>query len=142
MAFTHFSRVSSNNIVTYTTQIDNNLILDENGEVSIDLGIKHLYDTMPESVGDRWFVSDLNSPRGFGNIGYLYLEEYDKFIAQKPHSSWILNTDDPNYFYWQCPIPYPSDGKTAANPDGIEYTWVEKVDFENGTSFCNWVAVN
>lgn len=130
MEYTYFSRVSSDNVVLYTTQIENSFILDENGEVSIDLGVQHLCQTFSDCSEDRWIVSDLNSSRGFGNPGYLYLPEYDKFIEPKPYSSWSLNTDNPNYFYWAPPVPLPSD----SNVDGKKYVWVEEIQ--------NWVAAN
>jgi hypothetical protein len=130
MEYTYFSRVSSDNVVLYTTQIENSFILDESGEVSIDLGVQHLYQTFPDCNEDRWIVSDLNSPRGFGNPGYLYLPEYDRFVEPKPYPSWSLNTDNPDYFYWVSPVPLPDD----SNVDGKKYVWVEELQ--------NWVATN
>lgn len=51
----------------------------------------------------------------YAGIGYIYIDELDIFLAQKPYPSWILNTE---LKCWEPPVPIPSDSK--------EYYWNEE----------------
>ena len=51
----------------------------------------------------------------YANIGDIYDEVRDAFIAPKPYSSWILNEETCR---WEAPISYPNDNKV--------YVWNDK----------------
>ena len=62
--------------------------------------------------------SDLSTPsesqekslrKNYAGIGYTYDKERDAFIPPKPEDSWILNEET---CQWECPLPYPTDGKS------------------------------
>ena len=65
--------------------------------------------------------SDLTKPssdqskalrKNYAGIGYTYDKDRDAFIPPKPEESWTLNETT---CQWDCPLPYPTDGKS--------YTW-------------------
>lgn len=58
----------------------------------------------------------------YAGVGYLYLDEYDAFVPQKPHASWVLND---SVMAWEAPTPYPDDGG--------QYIWNEQEQ--------NWLPV-
>ena len=53
--------------------------------------------------------------KNYAGIGYIYDEQRDAFIPQKPYASFILNEDT---CLWEPPVPYPTDGE--------QYTWNEE----------------
>ena len=65
--------------------------------------------------------SNLSSPssdqskalrKNYAGIGFTYDKDRDAFIPPKPEESWTLNETT---CQWDCPLPYPTDGKS--------YTW-------------------
>ena len=61
-----------------------------------------------------WIETSFTSAfRGnYAGIGYTYDQERDAFIPPKCEESWTLNEST---CQWECPLPYPTDGKS--------YTW-------------------
>jgi len=59
--------------------------------------------------------------KNYAGIGFEYDSILDAFIAPKPFSSWLLNT---NTCQWESPTPRPSDGK-AYIWDETTQSWVE-----------------
>lgn len=66
-------------------------------------------------------TSDLNTPssdqskalrKNYAGVGFTYDKDRDAFIPPKPEESWTLNETT---CQWDCPLPYPTDGKS--------YTW-------------------
>ena len=53
--------------------------------------------------------------KNYAGIGYIYDEQRDAFIPQKPYASFILNEDT---CLWEPPVPYPTDGE--------RYLWNEE----------------
>ena len=53
--------------------------------------------------------------KNYAGVGFTYDAQRDAFIPSKPYASWTLNETT---CLWDCPIPYPIDGKT--------YTWNEE----------------
>jgi len=121
----HYARVNSQNIVTYVTPIPNEMITDENGVEHEDWALDHLYDTIPDSVSDRWIKTSYNNNfrKNYAGIGFIWNEELDAFISPKPFDSWILNEDT---CVWEAPIPMPE-----IQEDGPNYDWNEELG--------NWV---
>lgn len=105
----HFARVNSENIVTYVTPIDNELITINDIEIP-EIGVAHLYQTIPDSIEDKWIQTSYNHKfrNCFAAIGYSYNPELDIFIQKKPYPSWIFDT---NSLTWEAPIKKPSDNK-------------------------------
>lgn len=52
--------------------------------------------------------------KNFPGVNYIYDEIRDAFIPPKPYNSWVLNEST---CIWECPVPYPNDGK--------DYAWAE-----------------
>jgi hypothetical protein len=121
----HYARVNSQNIVTYVTPIPNEMITDENGVEHEDWALDHLYDTIPDSVSDRWIKTSYNNNfrKNYAGIGFIWNEELDAFISPKPFDSWILNEDT---CVWEAPIPMPE-----IQEGGPDYYWNEELG--------NWV---
>lgn len=53
--------------------------------------------------------------KNYAGLGFSYDAQRDAFIPLKPFPSWTLNETT---CLWDCPIPYPTDGKV--------YTWNEE----------------
>lgn len=69
---------------------------------------------------EQWIQTSYNATN-YAGIGYLYLQEFNKFIAPKPFSSWILDETGSN---WIAPIPKPQDDKIYIWNEQSG-TWVE-----------------
>ncbi len=123
----HYARVNSDNVVVHVTTLGNDIITDEYGVEHEELGVKHLYNTIPNSVGDRWIQTSYNSNfRGnYAGLGYIWNEELDFFIPPKPYDSWIFNEEAKN---WDPPTPKPSFEETQ-----MEYLWDEEIK--------NWIPI-
>lgn len=106
----HFSKLDENNEVIETVVVDNQWILDSDGNESEQVGINFL----KSIYGDdhRWVQTSYNgSFRGsFGGRGSKYDEDNDIFYSlNKQFESWILNTTTGK---WEAPLP-PPDGYSA-----------------------------
>jgi hypothetical protein len=135
----YFAKLGTGNIVEKVISINNSVITDSKGNEQEQLGIdfiNKLYNTNDtwkkvsyNTVGGLYYtpntgVLDVDQSKSFRknfpNIGYIYDESRDAFIAPKPHNSWVLNE---NTCKWNAPISYPQDGNN--------YTWNEET--------LNWV---
>jgi hypothetical protein len=112
----HFARLTQQNKVVNVIVVNNQELLDENGNEQESLGIqfcKSLYgnDTI-------WVQTSYNSSfRGnYAGIGDTYDSDLDAFISPRPFPSWTLNTDT---YQWEPPTPRPS------SEDGTMYFWNE-----------------
>lgn len=121
----HYARVNSNNIVTHVTPIPNEMITDENGIEHEEWALEHLYETIPDSIGDRWIQTSYNSSfrKKYAGYGDTYDETLDAFISPKPFPSWSLDTETCT---WKAPVPEPSE-----IVDGRYFEWREDI--------LNWV---
>lgn len=126
----NYARVNSQNIVVYVTSIPNEMITDMNGVEHEEWAYKHLYETIPDSLGDRWIQTSYNDNFRFSyaGIGYLYNETLDAFIPPKPFDSWVLNQQT---ISWESPIgPHPQltqqqiDDKNFYRWDEENQNWV------------------
>lgn len=117
----HYARVNSDNIVTYVTPIPNEMITDKNGVEHEEWAYKHLYETIPDSLGDRWIQTSYNHNirKNYAGLGYTWNETLDAFIPPQPFPSWVLNEETCN---WEAPIPTPE-----SMDNGPKYTWDEEV---------------
>jgi len=116
----HFAQIE-NNLVTQVIVVDNNDILDEQGNESEELGIQFCQDLL----GGTWKQTSYNGNirKNYAGIGYTYDETKDAFIAPQPYNSWVLDEDT---CLWEAPIPYPTDGNEY-NWDESTTSWIERV---------------
>lgn len=110
----HFAKIDENNIVLRVSVVNNEDIIDENGDEQESIGQAYLLKVHGEGT---WVQSSYNN--NFRNeaatVGGTYDAERDIFIGQKPHSNWILNDN----FKWVPPVPEPE-----CDPDtGVAYVW-------------------
>ena len=97
----HFAKLDENNVVTDVIVMHNDLLIDENGIESEEIGInvcKNLY-------GGRWIQTSYNGNFRvrYAGIGYRYDESLDAFISPCIYSSWNLVGAN-----WEPPIPFPN----------------------------------
>jgi len=114
-----FAKLNSNNIVERVESVVNEVIKDSNGVEQESIGINFLK-TLYNEPNANWKQTSYNTRGGihvlggipfrknFAGKGYVYNENKDAFIPQKPYESWILNE---NTCLWEAPVPYPNDGK-------------------------------
>lgn len=120
----HFAQLDQNNTVVFVTAVDNSDLLDENGVEQEELGIQHIYNTIPDSNQHTWKQTSYNNSfrKRYATLGSTYDEVNDVFILPKPYDSWSLNS---NTYEWEAPVPYPGN---HLNPEGdgiIYYFWEE-----------------
>ena len=106
--------------------INNNELLDENGNESEEKGIQFCKDhygqdtkwiqTSYNTRGGVYYQANSNIPaedqskalrKNYAGIGYIYDNVNDVFYPPKPFDSWTLNT---TIWDWTAPIPHPQDG--------------------------------
>ena len=116
----HFAELDRNNIVLQVIVVNNAEMLDENGIEQEDIGRAFCKNIL----GGTWKQTSYNSKirKNYAGIGYTYDAVNDAFIAPKPYSGWVLNTET---FQWDAPIPYPSDGKMYIWDD-VSQSWAEE----------------
>lgn len=108
----HFARLDENNTVLNVIKVNDEDVLDSEGNENEEVGIafcKHLF-------GGIWKQTSYNdSIRGtYAIIGGTYDPVSDTFIHPQPFASWVWNTET---FHWEPPVPRPEDG--------VEYFWNE-----------------
>lgn len=115
----HFAELDENNVVKQVIVVNNNELLDENGEESEQRGIAFCQSLF----GGNWKQTSYNKKfrKNYAGTGFSYDEERDAFIPPPPYSGWILNEE----CQWVPPIDKPDDRAS--------YFWD---DSTNG-----WVAV-
>jgi hypothetical protein len=111
----HFAKLDENNIVLEVNVVNNNELLDENGQESEQKGIDFL--TSWSGGYSNWKQTSYNGNfrKNYAGMGFTYDSGRDAFIPPKPYNSWILNEDT---CLWDSPVPYPTDGKM--------YSWNEE----------------
>jgi hypothetical protein len=119
----HFAQIE-NNLVTQVIVVDNNDIIDEQGNESETIGIQFCTDLFS---GD-WVQTSYNNKirYNYAGIGDTYDSTRDAFIAPQPYPSWILDDDT---CWWEAPVPYPE----VAEDSSVIYVWDEES--------INWVLV-
>jgi len=104
----HWAKLDENNIVLEVNVVNNNELLDENGQESEQKGIDFL--TSWSGGYSNWKQTSYNGNfrKNYAGMGFTYDSGRDAFIPPKPYNSWILNEDT---CLWDSPVPYPTDGK-------------------------------
>jgi len=109
----HFAKLDSNNVVEQVIVVNNDVLLDSEGNESEQLGVnfcKSLY-----GQDTTWIQTSYNGNMRvrYAGFGMSYDALNNVFITEQPFPSWTLDSN----FDWQPPTPYPTDGKT--------YSWNE-----------------
>ena len=104
----HFAKLEDN-IVTDVVVVDNNDILDADGNESEALGITFLKDMFGQDTVWKQTSYNNNIRQRYASIGGTYNASIDAFIDPKPYSSWTMNSENGE---WEPPTPcllYTSD---------------------------------
>ena len=125
----HFAQIE-NNIVTQVIAVDNNDILDDQGNESEAVGIQFCTDLL----GGTWVQTSYNNNlrKNYASVGDTYDITKDAFIAPQPYPSWVLDEDT---FQWEAPIPYPP----YTDDDIVDTIWNEdKTEWVNVYPSVTW----
>jgi hypothetical protein len=120
----HYAELNDNNEVINIVYMDNEIILDENGEENEELGIAHLHEH--HGPNKKWVRTSYNANfRGnYASFGDIYREDIDAFIKPQPFPSWELNLETAQ---WEPPIPDPSDETNWYYWDEEHKNWILRV---------------
>jgi len=104
----HFAEIDDNNVVLRVIVVSNNELLDVNGVEREEIGVSFCQSLYSSST--RWKQTSYNSSfrKNYAGIGYLYDQNRDAFVPQKPFPSWTLNEQT---CLWEPPIVRPNDSK-------------------------------
>lgn len=108
----HFARLDENNFVIEVIVVDNQNILDENGQESEEVGIEFCKNLLGSTT--NWIQTSYNKNfrKRFAGIGSKYISDKDIFTTASPFPSWTYNVETDE---WEPPVPKPVDGEN--------YTW-------------------
>ena len=130
-----------NNIVITVVSVVNDVLKDSNGIEQESIGIEFLK-TLYNEPNAIWKQTSYNTVGGIHNnggtpfrknhagIGYIYDENRDAFIPQKPFNSWILNETT---CFWNAPIARPELTQEQIDNKNY-YSWNEEI--------LNWEIIN
>ena len=102
-----FAKLDSSNIVIETTAVSDGIATSDNLSQE-QRGIDFLTEWSGGYTNWKQTSQTNNFRKNYAGAGYTYDAVLDAFVAPKPYSSWLLNTET---CQWQAPIPYPTDGK-------------------------------
>lgn len=110
----HFAKLDENNMVIAVHVVNNNELLNDDGQESEDKGISflsslHNHPSWKQTSYNRSFR------KNYAGVGFTYDSDRDAFIPPQPYASWTLNEDT---CLWDAPTPMPTDGQM--------YTWNEE----------------
>ena len=110
----HFAELDASNIVLRVVVVDNNMILNEQGQESEALGVS--FCQLLFGLDTMWKQTSYNGNirKNYAGIGYTYDSGRDAFIPPKLYASWLL---DEATCLWNAPTPMPTDDK--------KYRWDE-----------------
>lgn len=114
----HFAQLDQDNIITQVIVVSNDVIIDNTGQESEELGIAFCQSLYGEDT--CWVQTSYNGNlrKRYAGIGYTYDTVLDAFVAPQPYPSWLLDAESAA---WVAPIPQPQD---ELGPDQ-RYIWSE-----------------
>lgn len=121
----HFAQIDENNIVQQVLVVVNEVITDENGNESEQLGIDFLKSLYGEET--QWVQTSYNGSfrKNYAYSGCTYDSERDAFIQPKPWNSWLLNEETCR---WEPPISIPDETQPYVwNEDSLEWVLLENL---------------
>ena len=110
----HFAKLDDNNTVLEVVVINNNELLDGNGNENEEIGIEFLQAHFDHKMWKQTSYNG-NFRKNYAGIGYTYNSDLDAFVPISPFASWTLDTDTCT---WISPVTYPTDGN--------HYSWDEQ----------------
>ena len=119
----HFAQLDANNIVERVIVVDNDNILDADGNESEAVGIAYCQALLGADTIWRQTSYNGNFRKNYAEAGSQYDADLDAFIAPQPFPSWSLNTET---CQWEAPKQMPDSDRP--------YTWDE--------SLLRWVALS
>ena len=117
----HFAKINSENIVTEVIVINNDVILDSNGQEQESLGV----DFCKQLYGDGTYKQtsyNSNFRKNMATVGSTYDASKDAFIRPKRYSSWVL---DESTCRWKPPVDHPTDSEAIGGD--VLYVWDESI---------------
>tara|TARA_Y100001937_G_C7009868_1_gene280457 strand:- start:32 stop:400 length:369 start_codon:yes stop_codon:yes gene_type:complete len=110
----HFAKIGMNGKVIEVFKVNNQVILDADGNESEINGIDFLTKLTGWSI---WKQTSYNSNfrKNYAGLGMTYDEDRDAFIPKKPFNSWTLNETT---CLWEAPVARPDDNQS--------YSWNEE----------------
>ena len=117
----HFAQLDENNVVVQVIVINNNELLDENGNESEAKGIVFCQSLLGEDT--RWVQTSYNKKfrKHYAGIGFTYRNDIDAFVPIKKFSSWVFNEQS---VIWEPPVPYPVAEPYAYIWDEPTLSWI------------------
>ena len=103
----HFAKIGLNGKVIQVVKVNNEVILDANGNESEANGIDFLTKLTGWAIWKQTSYNQ-NFRKNFAGVGCTYDEDRDAFITKKPYPSWTLNETTCR---WESPVAYPTDGQ-------------------------------
>ena len=115
----HFAELDETNIVKQVIVVNNNELLDENGNESEAKGVAFCQSLF----GGNWVQTSYNGNirKNYAGTGYTYDPVADHFFAPQPYPSWILDENAK----WQPPIPFPTETGKFFAWDEANLRWAE-----------------
>ena len=110
----HFAKLEINGKVIEVIKINNEVILDANGNESEVNGVYFLTKLTGWSIWKQTSYNQ-NFRKNFAGIGMTYDEDRNAFIKPQPYVSWVLNETTCR---WEAPTAYPNDNN--------RYEWNEE----------------
>ena len=109
----HFAKLGLNSKVMGVHVVDNENLLDSDGNEQEQIGIDYLVQVHGYPF---WVQTSYNNNirKNYAGTGFEYDDVRDAFIPPKPYPSWTLGEDT---CLWVSPTPYPDDGN--------KYEWNE-----------------
>ena len=118
----HFAKLDTDNKVTEIVVINNDVIIDENGDEQESLGINFLKSLYGNDT--VWVQTSYNNNirQWYAEIGGSYDSSADKFVGVKPYESWVF---DNTLWGWKAPVDIPDDLTDEELGNGVYYNWNE-----------------
>ena len=101
----HFAQLDENNEVIQVIVVNNNDILDQNGEESEEIGIQFCKTLLGQDTNWAQTSYNANFRKRYAGIGFSFDSVLDAFIPPKPFNSWLLDTESAS---WYPPVPKPT----------------------------------
>tara|TARA_R100001591_G_C4306378_1_gene171763 strand:- start:277 stop:645 length:369 start_codon:yes stop_codon:yes gene_type:complete len=110
----HFAKIGMNGRIIEVLKVNNEVILDADGNESEINGVDFLTKLTGWSIWKQTSYNG-NIRKNYAGIGFTYDEDRDAFIPKKPFNSWNLNEETCR---WDPPVARPNDGQ--------RYSWNEE----------------
>jgi len=135
----HFAELDNNNVVLRVVVVSNDCVPSDE-HVDGETWCVNLFG------GGTWKQTSYNSNfrKQYCGTGFTYDSAKNKFIAPKPHASWVLDSNDD----WQSQVTYPNGDQSAYfiswNEDNLRWLGTKRSDDSNyrwDTDNTQWVSI-